>query len=355
MSITTYPINTPNFSPVLVNGLPSSLTLYNSSTSLSIVINDSSAGNGYPMAPGSTISWDAGKALYASCTGTANLVVLDNAGNIDNPQILAQLIVDSGLGQSVADALKVTGVPVFNVTDELYRDTVVVPSGGFDSSLSFDVSAYNSVNINVNVSVGSVPYRDYSVNASWTSLNGTIVGEDLYRAVDGVFQINIPTRAAQLTLYLGNLNNPASIGFQVTVNGSHSVLPKRDVLLVTGSFPQSAPSLGYVNAPESNFIAWGHTIAANATMDQVPSLRPGRAQITVRVSQNITAGVMQFYVFDRELSSVLLYRKQVPVGSGLFTSSDVVYLPNRQCTFRMTGDAALAPNVSAYMAVTYLD
>jgi len=103
--ITTYPITTTTFSPVLINGLPTPLTLFNSSTSLTININDTSGGNGYPMAPGSTVSWDAGKPLFASCSNKADLVVLDNAGNIDNPQILAQLIVDSGLGQAVANAL----------------------------------------------------------------------------------------------------------------------------------------------------------------------------------------------------------------------------------------------------------
>lgn len=104
--------------PVAVAVFPSvygsALTLYNSG-SVTLFIGEApglSVANGFPLSPGSSIVWDEGKPVYGvSASGTGQITVLNNAGNLNDVSALANAIIDAGLASDIANQISLKGAP----------------------------------------------------------------------------------------------------------------------------------------------------------------------------------------------------------------------------------------------------
>src|SRR4051812_10793854 len=89
-------------------GYDSVTTIYNDSPN-EIEISDTTGGTFIPVTTGTRITWDANQALYARAAVASQVLLIPNGGSIDDPSVLAGLIVDSGLAADIADMIAITG------------------------------------------------------------------------------------------------------------------------------------------------------------------------------------------------------------------------------------------------------
>ena len=90
MGTQTYTVSLTFPIPIFPAGLQAALMLTNSDTANTVYVNDIANANGTAIGPGSTLTWDKGKPLYAYVLGgPVALVVLQNDGAITSPPIIA--------------------------------------------------------------------------------------------------------------------------------------------------------------------------------------------------------------------------------------------------------------------------
>ena len=102
--------------PIYPSGRQDSVTLYNAGDAVAFVDSQPQAASGYPLSPGSTLSWDAKRPLYAACAKGAptSLLVTDNGGAVFDASAIAGQILSQGLAQSIASSILATGVQTVN-------------------------------------------------------------------------------------------------------------------------------------------------------------------------------------------------------------------------------------------------
>lgn len=120
MSVSTYVVT--GTSPVQVHndGYPETTTVYNKDTANTVYLLEYPQGfsTGFPLGPGSTITWDKGKALYLCCDNAAttiNVVVADNGGTLTDAGAIAGQIIAQGLATDIATQISLTGAPPIDV------------------------------------------------------------------------------------------------------------------------------------------------------------------------------------------------------------------------------------------------
>ena len=102
--------------PIYPSGRQDAVTLYNTGDAVAFVDSQPQAAQGYPLSPGSTLSWDAKRPLYAACAKGAptSLLVTDNGGAVFDASAIAGQILSQGLAQSIASSILATGVQTVN-------------------------------------------------------------------------------------------------------------------------------------------------------------------------------------------------------------------------------------------------
>lgn len=185
--------------PTLVTrSRPDSVTVYNMSN-IPVFLSAEQTG-GFELSPGSTITWDAGQALYAfhrTPDATADIAVLPNGGQIVDSRALARNIVDTGLAANIATEINALGVPSID------RPTVLaeVTTPTLNSTSSFttlvpptDVSQYSSVrfHINANDDTGSANESAIYVVRTYHYIGSTLVQARDYTLSFGTTRISIP-------------------------------------------------------------------------------------------------------------------------------------------------------------------
>jgi hypothetical protein len=108
MSVQTYTINLTQPVGIYPAGQGEPVTVMNNETARTVLLSDLPGSTGFPLSAGSSMTWDAGKALYAwveDATKPVVLVVLDNGGSITNAAAIAQQIIAGGLADQIAASI----------------------------------------------------------------------------------------------------------------------------------------------------------------------------------------------------------------------------------------------------------
>lgn len=175
---TQYPL-TPTTLPLYPGGYQGALLLYNVGPGMAYVSDSPNvtASNGWPIAKGSTITWAAGRALYAISDTTATLFADENAGSMTSAVDVADALIDSGLANDIAQQVALQGAPSIDHPTVLYSKTGTVAANsswnlGLDTSTWIDISKYNSIFIHVTANAQAPPnVADSFVCSAWTTSN----------------------------------------------------------------------------------------------------------------------------------------------------------------------------------------
>lgn len=300
MSITSYPIVTAYFSVVLPTGLPTELTLYNLSTTETLNINDSTNGSGFPLSPGASVSWDAGKPLYASCATSATLVVMDNGGTISNPATLAKLIVSSGLGQSVADAVAISGAPSID-SPNAFPQYTGGPTG--INKAVYDISRYQSAHLYL-FAAESPPNAAHfwTVNVQFwaTADTGFSTGVVLRTVTATVCDSantywTLPAIGKTMTVTVAPLVGPAASA-QVTLNVTGSFRATEEEFNVQNA-GSSQPHLSIGSVFEGETF-YGGAVPASSTWSDTIDFRAGVVRMTMLFVGAIPSPGMEVKLLD---------------------------------------------------------
>lgn len=188
----------------------------------------------FTLTVGSTIQWDAGRALYAySITGTGKLHIMDGGGQLTDAAAIAKQIILQGLADDIAAKLLISGVPPVDPRSQLLFtafSTATMPGSTDDidttkyGSLIFDVRDHTN-----DAASATVVQRVYTV--IWLDSTGSYeVARDVFRLGDdnnnafgplvayGRYQTPVVSPRCRLTV---NANGRADSTVNVTVYGSY--------------------------------------------------------------------------------------------------------------------------------------
>lgn len=181
---------TQTVTPIYPAGVQSSITVYNSGTEI-IYLGDSSSlqpANGFPVRPGSTVTWSAKQALYAVCDVTKSSTLVYDAGvdSVFDSAAVANQILTQGLAAQIANQIKLSGVPLIDMPSARTASNLTIntstPARQLVTSNPLvpvtDCSKYQSMVITLyetRQAFASVPIPARSVVVRWYDSTGTIV------------------------------------------------------------------------------------------------------------------------------------------------------------------------------------
>ena len=186
--------------PTLVTrSRPDSVTVYNMS-SIPVFLSAEQTG-GFELSPGSTITWDAGQALYAfhrTPGATADIAVLPNGGQIVDSRALARNIVNTGLAANIATEINALGVPAIDrptVLAEITTPVLNASVGTFTTLVpKTDVSQYSSIRLHVQAAddTGSAAESTIYVIRVYHSIGNSVIQTRDYTLSYGTARITVP-------------------------------------------------------------------------------------------------------------------------------------------------------------------
>lgn len=286
-----YPL-TPVALPLYPGGFQGALLLYNTGPGMAYVSDtpNVSAANGWPIAKGSTITWAAGRALYAMSDTTATLMTDDNAGSMTSAVDVADALIDSGLAADIAAQVAIQGAPSIDHPALLYTKSGSIAANqswnlGLDTSNWIDISKYNSIFVHVVANAQSAPnVADSFVCSAWTTSNLTapVTGATALTIEsvecpltqessdpNGSFcQMMLPAYGEGLVLFFEPVS-PLSymINYTITVTGSYKSVPTTKLFAQNQHFlnPGNMPQLDSPTIPGLDNMLYGfsYTIPAN--------------------------------------------------------------------------------------------
>jgi hypothetical protein len=358
-------------------GFPSPLTVYNGGT-VQIQVTDDVNGtsDGFPLSPGTSIVWDAGRPLCAfvpvGTPGQAALTILDNSGAISNPSAIASALLVGGLAGAIASAIAVQGAPPLNAFDILKKVTLRPFNAGTTSVDDIDVHKYNAISIwsyFTNTGAGTTPPGYRYITLDWYTddagaLGALIVSNTYYLTDDaagaGVSSgsydgttIQVPVRGYWLRLsYLPTpmFLNAGFLTFNVV--GRYAAQPVPFVNVTNPRFGSSGMAVD--PAPDKHDgLVWMSGAKAAALLQEFPFiLNVGPAQLHVAVN-NVTVAPLEVVLLDAIDLKRIASSPIFPVAAGV-VSSDTrqIMLPNVPFIVQIAaGPVATSVSVS----LTYLD
>lgn len=298
----------------LYGGYSTPLTVYNAgpiNVQLTEDVNGTSTG--FPLQPGSSIVWDAGRPLNAyvqtGVAGTAVLVVLDNGGQISNPTAIANALLTAGLATAIGNAISITGAPPINVFDQ-FATLQFTSSGANFTSVIYDVSKYQSVNFFLGDAAGAfgspLPRR---VDLQWLDSTGTIpLALDTVWLTDtnnnpsGTIAVNtqgrVPTRSGKLRVIMYTTARTGTT-CQIFLQGSYRTVAQLEYKMISGYFGVAAAVSGSA-ADRFASMDFGAVPASTVLTDYPPEIA-GNAEFSYRVV--LTAGGVGLVLFVNDLIS----------------------------------------------------
>lgn len=204
--------------PTLVTrSRPDSVTVYNMS-SIPVFLSAEQTG-GFELSPGSTITWDAGQALYAfhrTPDATANIAVLPNGGQIVDSRALARNIVDTGLAANIATEINALGVPAIDrptVLAEIKTPVLNASVGTFTPLVpKTDVSQYSSIRLHVQAAddTGSADESTIYVIRVYHYIGSSVIQTRDYTLSYGTARVTVPIIGNGITIDL--VSQVAAVG-----------------------------------------------------------------------------------------------------------------------------------------------
>lgn len=388
MSANAYTVNSVAPIQIFPDGAGGALTLYNTDTTNTVYVGEYPDNNGFPMSPGMTLSWDAGRSLYAyvDAGNTVSLVVVSNAGNIFSAKSIADQIIAAGLATDIANAIVNSGLTSANIASQINlagvppidTQTVVLDSGlvALNSGVPYvtavlDVSRYQSLyihlfdlgfNTNIVPDIREVDLDWYTVAQGGDLIDRDVVGlSDSFGNAFGVNQgviVETPARGGGLKVTISD----------IAVSGNTSGAKATQVRFVLVGSYKAMTQLSYKANSSYQSKLTGATLSTTGPHDRVASLGYNKAGGTIAAwNMPVIGGEARLSVFaaasaagviwiedmmDLTSSKRMYANVSVPIasGNGAFYQQNF-FLPNRPC--RMVLDSALVSG-DVRAAVTFL-
>lgn len=255
--------------PTLVTrSRPDSVTVYNMS-SIPVFLSAEQTG-GFELSPGSTITWDAGQALYAfhrTPGATADIAVLPNGGQIVDSRALARNIVDTGLAQNIATEINALGVPAIDRPTVLAEITkpVLNASVGMITPLvpKTDVSQYSSIRLHVQAAddTGSAAESTIYAIRVYHSIGSSVIQTRDYTLSYGTARVTVPIIGNGIAIDLvSQTTGIGTIGYTFAAVASMRDV-KESVVCETTSWGSGSLGRGSVSASgqtHKSIVAYGN-------------------------------------------------------------------------------------------------
>lgn len=351
--------------PVFPDGAQDTLTVYNTSATDVLYVNEHPDLNGFALGAGSTMTWDAKRALYlyAPTGKTIIAAILDNAGTIFPAGAIASQILQQGLATQIANAITLNGVPPIDPYTTILSASVPFVGGGGDYFSAFiDCHTYQSLII-------SVKDTRASSAATPTPRTWTVYWYDKDPALGGALIIGYESfESCDNNNVAGGANEMIftcpTRGHHMAVLGSDSGLTSTASLRVVGSYKsvekpsyvmrtQWAGSAGAVNASpfpasvDRFYYSAAAPKAAGLLQDWPHVIGGGFATATVTASNVTVAGSVA--IADVKGGSAVGSGEPIhayfalPINAGIQSQTVMFAVPNR----------ALLINWSAALVATY--
>jgi hypothetical protein len=315
------------------------VTLVNQGT-VSIYVDETpSAGvNGQQLSAGSTLLWDADRALYAwTATSSSTLLVSPNQGaGFDAGAIAAQLNTQ-GLPQAIAAQINLVGVPPIDIPFAVYT------SPNATSSVNtgvLDVTRYQSLYISWNdvplplssVGIDTITVTWYLDAAGTTEINRTYYDVSSSAGLGGLssgMEGSLLKRAPYVRFVVAAT---AQSNGKLTIEGSYRTVTQDDVFFLAADSPNSTPSLTPTSTRGSQVLSWVGT--AGAVMDYIyyPSFHPGTYKLYATVP--VGAAASGLYIFN--IGKAAEFYGGVIPAAGAGHLADEVFLPANQIFVKFT-------------------
>lgn len=267
-------------------GSQGSLLIYNSGSTFVYIGTETSTtvGDGYPLSPGSSVSWGEYKPLYAVCRQgeTGTLAYSGAATAIFDANSVASQILQQGLATSIAQQIALNGAPSIDVPLVLYRwslhNTETWNSGIQPSE------KYNTLRINVQGDAAHSNALDYyTVLVIWL-IGVTPVGTNTYTvpAAADFTRITAPVKGTSILITITPSWASGTYAHPIDIVLSYKEAPA-NVQYIASSI------VGVCDVSE-NTMLYSRSWAAADTVTQGPFLVSSSAGKRVRVTGYATAG-----------------------------------------------------------------
>lgn len=214
---------------------------------------------GFPLGSGSSMVWDANRALYAfAVAGT--LGVSDNSGNIFDASSVAAELIASGLASQIAAQIAIGGAPPLPLHDVIYDAEMAV-----GTSVDIDVSRYSTLTVIMYAAVATTGLTrsrlDFvSSGVAIAEREHMLVCNDPAVAVGSQSRYTIPVTSGTARIYNATGSGGST---HYTVIGHTNTMPYSFSTISPGVFGPGAP---YEEQSESFSLArWSaaHTAATS--------------------------------------------------------------------------------------------
>ena len=321
------------------NGYPAPVTIYNSSKTATI--NCAESGNmasAFPLNPGSTLVWDAGKALYlalGSGAGPVTVFLNENGGSLTDATAIASAIIQQGLADDIAAKIAISGAPSIDASRiPIYSATKNVLTAGntwFPNTppgLGLDVSAYNSVRIVIQCATPSGPaftnlQPAVTACAIWDN-NSPEAALDSWGVIDnnnngGPYSTEfwVPCRTNTLSVVIANTRASTEVA-TVNIYGSYQTITDPRYSCNTSGWPYYVNGSNSVNnTPFEYSTGCGYGDFSPKTTGEVgliPCRLGNNIQVIATVTGVTTAGAIRISPSNTTGKDMLLF--PIPVAAG---------------------------------------
>ena len=327
---------------------PYATMVFNSSTVDTLYLSENPNNNGFPLSPGSSISWDAGKALYLYVNSGVSLfaTVVDNGGNL----------TDAG---AIAAQIQISGAPPVDNPKILFNGDASQLGGG---GTLYNISAYQTLNFSYSgtlssnavtdlVSVYITQFSDATLETVW-STTYIVLGK-------GKVEGSIPLRGSILVIqcYLNGVQISVPDQGHVSLTASYRNI-KQSAMLYPGTIIGSSPNcvvddLG-MNTGSDNYTGWTWSVVnANETRTDYPSFKPGPCQVVFILNLPVTAGTVICSVTDAETGRKIATTQ---FSTGVIGTNLSFIAPNRAIGIQYTTSVGFTPtNNFVFVAISSSD
>lgn len=346
---------------IFPDGRQGPVTLYNTGVNIVYVSESVNATDGYPLSPGSTLVWDAGRKLFATTgqAGVGSINVTDNGGSVFDASAVAGQILSQGLAGQIAASIFESGVPLVDKPTTLFAGSfgspTVIPAGssvpingGFDVSKLQNVTicstyfSFPPVTANTDVVEVQVTFFTEVDPGVYVALSST-----KYSVWRADFSLTVPVEGVHMRVNVTNYaTTPLTTVFFIA-GGT------REVMKAKVAQPSIETSLGWRGDLDNGFIS-----------RVTPIPYGGRAYIPVREGlvkaffQSTALPTQSYILFvhDSITNEPLAYMAVPGVGALTgFQAYTEFYLPGRPC-YLLVSNAFGAPNTTTITATfTYVE
>lgn len=289
---------------VFGSGFATPLAVRNTGTSTAYLADSTGAGvaGGVPLAPGSTIVWDARRPLYAVGAVGGTLLVYDNGGALFDAAAVASQIIEQGLAGAVAASILATGVAVVD-TLVPYVPLAVQPLPA-NTSVDFPTAAGTTLNTtkiqSLIVSLSGIALNQgnssyVQVQVDWYADAGATQGIATDFAYGwqfaGTYSFRAKSAFARVRVFSANSGSTTG---RVSVLGS-----QRPVEQTTVRQPSIEAPLGWAGSVTANAITWADAVSGYASPKRLINapVRAGRALCYIRA--NVVSAPARFLWVDQ--------------------------------------------------------